>query len=66
STRYIVDFMLADGKGIEGAGGYWHARNKQAKDELLAQAMIVLFITDAMVMNQPAEALTLITRFVNC
>jgi len=66
STRYIVDFMLADGKGIEGVGGYWHARNKQAKDELLAQAMIVLFITDDLVMNQPAEALTLITRFVNC
>lgn len=65
-TRYIVDFMLADGKGIEGAGGYWHARNKQEKDELLAQAMLVLFVTDDLVMNQPAEALALITRFVNC
>jgi len=66
STRYIVDFMTADGKGIEGAGGYWHARDKQDKDELLAQAMLVLFVTDDLVMNQPADALALITRFVNC
>jgi len=64
-TRYIVDFLLSDGKAIEGAGGYWHARNKQQKDAMLAESMIVLFLNDDLVMNNPAEAFALITRYVN-
>lgn len=63
-SRYIVDFVLANGKGIEGAGGYWHAKNKQAKDVLLAAAMQMLFVTDDLVMNDPVNARALIAEYV--
>lgn len=66
SCNYIVDFMLDGGKCIEGAGGYWHDLNKGDKDEMLAQAMIVLFLTDELVMKSPTEAFALIKRFVEC
>lgn len=65
TSRYIVDFMLADGRGIEGAGGYYHARNKQSKDEQLAEMMIVLFLTDDLVMKNPDAAFGIIKKFVS-
>lgn len=64
NTRYIVDFYLDNGKAIEGAGGYWHARNKGAKDEKLASMLNVLFVTDTLINDDPELALETISKFV--
>lgn len=62
---YIADFMLSNGKVIEASGGYWHAKDKGEKDAKLASAMLVLFLTDELVMKNPAEALRILTEYVH-
>lgn len=64
--RYVVDFLLADGRAIEGSGGYWHPLNKAHKDAELAQILTVLFIDDSLTTASPAEARAAIEKFVSC
>lgn len=62
--RYIVDFFFDNGKAIEAAGGFWHAKNKQSKDSILATILNVLFINDDVIMQQPDVAFAKISAFV--
>lgn len=64
--RYVVDFLLADGRAIEGSGGYWHPINKAHKDVELALILNVLFIDDELVNSHASEARAAIAQFVNC
>lgn len=64
--RYVVDFLLADGRAIEGTGGYWHPINKADKDVELAGILNVLFVDDDLTNNNPVAARAAIAEFVGC